>query len=375
MPTYPDLLNSLTESPLALSKSANATVPTPPFDPFVAGEDHPVGSGLEACFDPNSPLVVFDTETTGLDHRTEKLIEIGAVKLLNGEVIDRFSTLINPEQPIRGSSFKIHHISEEMVADAPTIETVLPEFLAFIGDLPYAAHSAIFDYSFINEACKKHLGKRFTNPRICTLEMYKHVFPDEPSHGLSALAARFGFESHVSHRALDDAEQLARCYPILRDLYVQKHHWQFSQLGNVKYLVERYLRLQKAAHALHAEMSDLKDIFKLHFTEGGGPVKASSGEILSWSYKRGYDYDEESLLPILERNELLPKVSRLNLKTLDRMISNGKLKKLMDSDEYTQLLSCRTKMSQNLQVAFVKPSADAPLEAASVDSDTEDVEA
>jgi DNA polymerase III epsilon subunit family exonuclease len=268
----------------------------------------------------DGPIVILDTETTGLDHKVEKIIEIAAVKLYQGEIIDRFSTLVNPEQPIRHSSFKIHHISQEMVASAPTMAEVIPQFEAFMGDLPYAGHSVVFDYSFITEAYKKHLGKRFLNPRICTLELFKAVFPEEQSHGLSALAARFGIESFVNHRALDDAEQLAAVFDRLKQLYIQKNAWKFSQLDNVPYLLERYLRLSKAAQTLQAEMADLKEVFKLYFTEGGVPIQASTGEVMTASLKRHYDYESTQLNQCIEAFGLWPKVAKINLKALDKLL-------------------------------------------------------
>ena len=282
--------------------------------------EHPETSFHPKALLSDGPIVILDTETTGLDHKVEKIIEIAAVKLYNGEVIERFSTLVNPEQPIRHSSFKIHHISQEMVETAPTMAEVIPQFEAFMGDLPYAAHSVVFDYSFITEAYKKHLGKRFLNPRICTLELFKAVFPEEHSHGLSALSARFGIESFVNHRALDDAEQLAAVYDKLKQLYIQKNAWKFSQLDNVPYLLERYIRLSKAAQTLQAEMADLKEVFKLYFTEGGVPIQASTGEVMTGSLKRHYDYESAQLNQCIEAFGLWPKVAKINLKALDKLL-------------------------------------------------------
>jgi hypothetical protein len=207
-----------------------------------------------------------------------------------------------------------------MVENAPTMAEVIPQFEAFIGDLPYAAHSVIFDYSFITEAYKKHLGKRFLNPRICTLELYKAVFPEEQSHGLSSLSARFGIESFVNHRALDDAEQLATVFDRLKQLYIQKNAWKFSQLDNVPYLLERYIRLSKAAQTLQAEMADLKEVFKLYFTEGGVPIQASTGEVMTASLKRNYDYESAKLNQCIEGFGLWPNVAKINLKALDKLL-------------------------------------------------------
>lgn len=307
---------------------------------------------------PETTFVVLDTETTGLDHKTEKLIEIAAVKMANGEIIDTFTALVNPQVPIRYSSFLIHNISEEMIAEEPTIDVVLPQFMEFIGDLPYIAHNAIFDYSFINEASKALYGKRFKNHRVDTFEMYRSVFPDEPSHSLSSLLTRFGFDPEVKHRALDDAANLAKVYLPLRLLYEQKFGWQLSQLKNIQYLVERYLRVQKTAQILQAEMSDLKEIFKLHFLEGGKPVEATTGEIMVSSYKRSYEYDDDVVWPLLLEAGVAERAYKLNPRVLDKMIDNGSL----NEEHRERLKESRLSMNESRTVTFLKPQVPSPVE-------------
>jgi DNA polymerase III epsilon subunit family exonuclease len=308
---------------------------------------------------PDHPLIILDTETTGLDHKTEKMIEIAAVKVLNGEVLDTFSALIKPSVPIRYSSFLIHGISEEMLKDAPSVEEVLPQFLEFVGDLPYVAHNAIFDYSFINEATKALYGNRFKNQRIDTFEMFRSVFPEMPSHSLSALLDRFGFESHVNHRALDDAMALAKVYFPLRELYEQKYSWQLSQLKNIQYLVERYLRIQKTAQILQAEMSDLKEIFKLHFLEGGKSIEATTGEIMVSSYKRSYEYDDEQLWPLLNEAGVAERAYKLNPRMVDKLLDNGSM-----AEEYRERLKdARLSMNESRTVTFLKPQTTTPAPA------------
>lgn len=313
-------------------------------------------------------LVIVDTETTGLDYKCEKLIEIGAVRLEKGVVVDTFSSLINPRQAIRHSSFRVHGIPDALVADAPPIEEVLPKFLAFVGDLPYAAHNVVFDYSFINEACKTVLNRRFKNLRICTLEMYRTVFPEEPAHGLTHLLARFGKPHFVSHRALDDALQLASVYPRLRELYIQQQRWQFSQLDNVEYLLERYLRLQKASQVLQSEMADLKAVFKLHFQEGGQPVTASTGELLTCTWRRQFDYDEDQLWHLVKELNLVDRVCKLNVRTLDRILTNRSYLERLNPAQRDLVAELRSTMSQSVQVAIQKPAADEADEAAGLSS-------
>jgi DNA polymerase III epsilon subunit family exonuclease len=318
-------------------------------------EDHSPASEL-SHFPRN--VIVLDTETTGLDYKTEKLIEIAAVKLIDGEVTETFSSLVNPEKVIRHSSFLIHNISDEMVQDAPTIANVLPRFMEFMGDYAYVAHNAIFDYSFINEASKALYGQRFTNQRIDTFEMYRAVFPDENSHGLNALLHRFGYTDEVVlHRALDDAMCLAKVFPRLRDLYEQKFAWRLSQLPHVPYLVERYLRIQKASNALQAEMSDLKDIFKLYFQNGGTPIEASTGEVLSSHYRRNYLYDEKKVWEIALQSNIQGQMFKLNPRALEKVIDRSEL----EDSVKEALRECRLSMHENRSVNFAKASsADAP---------------
>jgi len=307
----------------------------------------------EQIVSPDDTIIILDTETTGLDHKTEKLIEIAAAKMQNGEVVETFTSLVNPQKPIRHSSFLIHNISQEMVEEAPPIEDVLPQFLEFVGNHTFVAHNAIFDYSFINEACKALYGQRFQNNRIDTFEMYRSVFPDDLSHGLSSLLKRFGFDSHVLHRALDDALNLAKVYPRLRDLYEQKYAWQLSQIKNVPYLVERYLRIQKAAQAMQAEMSDLKDIFKLYFQNGGGAVEASSNEVMVFHYRRSYSYDEKRIWDIATRAGVCEKIFKLNPRALDKLIDRGDL----DESFKEELRECRLSMHESRGINFLKPQA------------------
>ena len=303
-------------------------------------------------------LIILDTETTGLDHKTEKIIEIAAAKMVNGEVTETFTSLVNPEKPIRHSSFLVHGITDEEVADAPKMPEVLPKFLEFVGDCTYVAHNALFDYSFINEAMKEHLGQKFTNPRIDTFEMYRSVFPDDPSHGLSSLLARFKFPPEVKHRALDDTLNLARVYPKLKALYDQKYAWQLSQLENIPYLVERYQRIQKAVQAMQAEMADLRDIFKLHFQQGGASVESTSGETMVSNYRRTYSYNEAAIWEIALEEGIHQNVFKLNPRAVDKLID----KKTLSEERRGQLIDARLSMNESRSITFLKPADIKPTE-------------
>ena len=278
--------------------------------------------------------IVLDTETTGLDYTKERIIEFAAVRLENGKVKKTYQTLINPEQHIRKSSMAIHGITEEMVADAPTEKEVLGEILEFIGDAPIVAHNAIFDYSFINEACKRVFKKKFENERIDSQQMFKEICPDLESHGLAALTEKFHVDLTNHHRAMADAMGLALAYPKLKKLYLQKYDWQTKQLENIDYLFERFLRIQQSIQTMQSELQDLKSIFKLHFELGGEPITAESGETMVSKHSFGYKFSE--IKDVLEELGALDKAVKLNTGFIDRLcnglsLSDENRKKIRDA--------------------------------------------
>ncbi len=184
------------------------------------------GAVTGAC-DPNfsAECVVFDIETTGLSVQNCKITEIGAVKIKNGEVLDRFNTFVDPEVPIPEDVVKLTGITDEMVAGAPKIKEALENFFAFIGNSETGrthkplliAHNANFDIGFIRyfaEAC----GLPFENPYLDTLALAKFVSPELKNHKLNNLADAYNLGEFNHHRASDDAEMLAMIYFRMTDL-------------------------------------------------------------------------------------------------------------------------------------------------------------
>ncbi len=295
--------------------------------------------------------IVLDVETTGLDVYKERMIEFAAVKLVGNKITDTFETLINPEQPIRYSSYLIHNISQEMVEDAPKLPEIMPKILDFIGDYPIVGHNVIFDFSFINQASKIVYGKEITNRTIDSQALFKEVFPDEPSHGLEALMNRMGVEYSTRHRAMADAEGLAKSFPKLIKLYEQRYNWQLSQIDKVPYLFERYLRIQNAIQVMQSELLDLKSVFKVYFEKGGEDVVASTGETLVYTSKSGYTYDFDKIRPCIDDIAGISKIVKVNSGLLDRMLSS----KTLENDVKEKLREARTGYSENRSVNVLKP--------------------
>ena len=153
--------------------------------------------------------VIFDVETTGFNAGlSDQMIEIGAVKMKDGEIFERFDELINPGYQIDSEITEVTHITNAMLIDKPSEEVVVKKFKDFIGDLPLVAHNAKFDISMLEMAYHKYNLGKLENPVIDTFEISKVMDRDFAKHSLSALVKRYGivFDEEHHHRADYDAE-------------------------------------------------------------------------------------------------------------------------------------------------------------------------
>ncbi len=189
------------------------------------GADLKVIYGVEAYFVPDKdPCVVnsknqsidteycvFDLETTGISHITEKITEVGIIKIKNGEIIDTFECFVNPEKPIPPKVVEVTHITDDMVKDAETIDKVMPKVLEFMGDSVLVAHNADFDIGFMKYNCEQ-LGLKFEYTHIDTLRLAKAIFPEFTKYKLGIIADKLGIKVDVAHRALDDVKTLVAVF-------------------------------------------------------------------------------------------------------------------------------------------------------------------
>ncbi len=152
-------------------------------------------------------FVAFDLETTGFAPPC-KILEIGAVKVINYKIIDEFQTFVDPCCIIPKHITEINGINQQMVSNAPEIGDALPLFLKFIGSLPIAAHNASFDMKFINYEGMK-LGCRITNKVIDTLALSRRHYPRLENHKLNTVARHLGVINKLEHRGLYDAMVVA----------------------------------------------------------------------------------------------------------------------------------------------------------------------
>lgn len=165
----------------------------------------------------NDDIIVFDIETTGLSHATERITEIGAVKLRGLEVVEEFNSFVNPEKHIPEEITELTGITDEMVRDAPSEGEAVRKFLKFCGDAPLIAHNADFDTSFIRTAAERN-GINYHNPAIDTLKLCKAAIPNKKKYTLDAVANELGLGDFNHHRASDDAKMLAMIFVKLIEL-------------------------------------------------------------------------------------------------------------------------------------------------------------
>ena len=148
--------------------------------------------------------VAFDLETTGLSSQKDEIIEIGAVRMQGGKELDRFQTFVNPRRRLEQKIVELTGITDAMLADAPSIETVLPEFLEFVGDRVLVAHNADFDTGFIREACRKQ-GLNYGFTSVDTLILSQNLLPHLNKFKLDVVSNALSLPDFNHHRAGDDA--------------------------------------------------------------------------------------------------------------------------------------------------------------------------
>ncbi|MBY0757749.1 PolC-type DNA polymerase III [Sellimonas caecigallum] len=176
------------------------------------------GAGNQTLSDT---YVVFDLETTGFSPIQDKIIEIGAVKVENGQITEKFSTFVNPKIPIPFEITKLTGITDEMVVDAKPIEEVLPEFLGFIKDAVLVAHNAGFDVSFIEQNCRyQNIKPDFAS--VDTVALARVLLPTLSKYKLNVVAKALNISLENHHRAVDDAGATAEIFVKFVDMLKER---------------------------------------------------------------------------------------------------------------------------------------------------------
>ncbi len=187
---------------------------------------HEKGQSLKGTY------VVFDLETTGFSAIQDKIIEIGAVKVENGAITDTYSTFVNPKVPIPFRITQLTSITDSMVMDAPDIETVLPQFLAFVKDAVLVAHNASFDVGFLEQNCRyQDIVPDFTS--VDTVSLARILLPSLSKFKLNVVAKALNIAQEHHHRAVDDARVTAEIFVKFIEMLRERKIEDLAQLNHL----------------------------------------------------------------------------------------------------------------------------------------------
>lgn len=209
-------------------------------------------------------LIVFDIETTGLKAGRDQIIEIGAVKIRNREIIDTFSSFINPLISIPPKITKLTGITDEMVRNAPTIQTVFPQFMEFAEDGVLIAHNAAFDVGFLRMEGNR-VDYPIHNPVLDTLELVRSLFPSLKNHKLNTVADHLSVSLENHHRAVDDAAATAQIFMKCIPLFEEKKCFHLGDINGLKSEHQVDIKKLSTYHALILvkNQKGLKNLYQL----------------------------------------------------------------------------------------------------------------
>ena len=200
--------------------------------------------------------IALDTETTGLNPKQDRIMEIGAVRVERGVETGSFQTLVNPQRLLEESVIALTGITDRMLADAPDMDLVLDRFLEFAGDLPVVGHYILFDFSFLKRAAVRR-QREFERQGVDTLVLCRHFMPREYRKSLDVACKFYGIVREGAHRALGDARDAHRLYQKLLALYGESEPEVFA----AKPLIYKVKREQPASEK---QKQGLRDLLKYH---------------------------------------------------------------------------------------------------------------
>ena len=200
--------------------------------------------------------VVFDIETTGFSPLKNRIIEIGAVRVEEGRIVDKFSSFVNPDVPIPFEIEKLTGINDNMVLDAPKIDRVLPEFLEFCRGAVMVAHNAGFDISFIKENARQQ-GLEFNPTVLDTVSLARVLLPNLNRFKLDTVAKELKINLANHHRAVDDAGATAEIFVRFIKMLKERDIFDLSQLNELSRMTVEMIRKMPTYHIIIIAKNDV----------------------------------------------------------------------------------------------------------------------
>lgn len=282
----------------------------------------------------NLEFCVFDLETTGGNHKNDKIIEIGLVKIKNLEIVAEKDFLIQPEMKIPEFIQKLTSISQEDVENSPIIEDVIDEILEFMGDTILVAHNTSFDVPFFNSVLKR-LGKPILkNKSLCTNLMTKYLVPNLMNSNLNYMSKIFDIKHRKAHRALDDSLATAELLLIYLKIFIDKG---INKINHLYYPRGRY-ELDRANYKNDTDIKEIAEKLNNLHTPHIVTVKGENGVILFALPCRNTPGEKEYILEKLKELEWKNVTIKLIGPFIETLINFNNLFNKIDATDKGEIL-------------------------------------
>lgn len=340
---FPDAMNAGKKNGIKIIYGVEAYLVDDDTDTIVNANDR----------DLDQTFVVFDIETTGLSPHSDNLTEIGAVKVQNCEIVDSFSTFVNPKMDISYQIQELTRITNEMVKDAPSLEEALPEFLEFAKDSVLVAHNADFDTGFIYQKCQQ-LGLEYNFEKVDTLTLARIINTNLKRFSLDKVCKDMGVVLSGHHRAVNDAQATAEVFIKYLEIFKKKGINKLSDVNRVYGKVD-YEKLRPSHATIYAQnQTGLKHLYQLitdshieHLYGNPRILKSlllekreglivgsacSSGELYNAVVRHKSEKEIEKILELYDFIEIMPLENNMYL------VESGELKSVEELKEINKKL-------------------------------------
>ncbi|MDU1175428.1 PolC-type DNA polymerase III [Peptostreptococcus anaerobius] len=340
---FPDAMNAGKKNGIKIIYGVEAYLVDDDTDTIVNANDR----------DLDQTFVVFDIETTGLSPHSDNLTEIGAVKVQNCEIVDSFSTFVNPKMDISYQIQELTRITNEMVKDAPSLEEALPEFIEFAKDSVLVAHNADFDTGFIYQKCQQ-LGLEYNFEKVDTLTLARIINTNLKRFSLDKVCKEMGVVLAGHHRAVNDAQATAEVFIKYLEIFKKKGINKLSDVNRVYGKVD-YEKLRPSHATIYAQnQTGLKHLYQLitdshieHLYGNPRILKSlllekreglivgsacSSGELYNAVVRHKSEKEIEKILELYDFIEIMPLENNMYL------VESGELKSVEELKEINKKL-------------------------------------
>lgn len=340
---FPDAMNAGKKNGIKIIYGVEAYLVDEDTDTIVNANDR----------DLDQTFVVFDIETTGLSPHSDNLTEIGAVKVQNCEIVDSFSTFVNPKMDISYQIQELTRITNEMVKDAPSLEEALPKFLEFAKDSVLVAHNADFDTGFIYQKCQQ-LGLEYNFEKVDTLTLARIINTNLKRFSLDKVCKEMGVVLAGHHRAVNDAQATAEVFIKYLEIFKKKGINKLSDVNRVYGKVD-YEKLRPSHATIYAQnQTGLKHLYQLitdshieHLYGNPRILKSlllekreglivgsacSSGELYNAVVRHKSEKEIEKILELYDFIEIMPLENNMYL------VESGELKSVEELKEINKKL-------------------------------------